>query len=397
MNNKKKLFLGIAGVGLLGLVGAGVGLLNNVNVVETKAEGELREHAGYTNGDTIYLQLKDAWKADNAKFAFYFFQSTNDSNNKWSPILTERTVDSHYKYVLDSSFTLEYDRVIAVRLDSSATTGNWGNKLNQTGDLEAAITTNCVWLPDTPANSGGGFYTYSESRYTLHVGARSVAMALNPDNDGQVYGTISGASAGDWVGVAYNDQDPGNVTRTDKYSNNLDGDNKLKVGGDVTVYLNRDGWGAWVDGYNNTMSIPLQNFCDDILAGTISAGSCYVGDNWLNDFKLRWDGSRTGDNASDYNLSPADKTRFTNAVPNEGEPYSYTGVLQEARTRYVHLVKNKGAVDFAGIVSLSKVSTSLNNNNDNGIYVVITISSIALLSAGAFIVLSKKKNHSNLQ
>lgn len=50
MNNKKKLFLGIAGVGLLGLVGAGAGLLNNVNAVETKAAGEIYNYRGTETG-----------------------------------------------------------------------------------------------------------------------------------------------------------------------------------------------------------------------------------------------------------------------------------------------------------------------------------------------------------
>ncbi len=52
MNNKKKLFLGIAGVGLLGLVGAGVGLLNNVNAVETKAAGETLYYRGNDTSKT---------------------------------------------------------------------------------------------------------------------------------------------------------------------------------------------------------------------------------------------------------------------------------------------------------------------------------------------------------
>ncbi len=62
MNNKKKLFLGIAGVGILGLVGAGVGMMNRVNAVETKAA---------TSETMIYIDARlthwvTSWGATNA-------------------------------------------------------------------------------------------------------------------------------------------------------------------------------------------------------------------------------------------------------------------------------------------------------------------------------------------
>ena len=71
MNNKKKLFLGIAGVGLLGLVGAGVGLLNNLNAVETKAAGESYK-CNYGVGETWNSDYGDGVTEGGATVSYSF-------------------------------------------------------------------------------------------------------------------------------------------------------------------------------------------------------------------------------------------------------------------------------------------------------------------------------------
>ncbi len=85
MNNKKKLFLGIAGVGLLGLVGAGAGLLNNVNAVETKAAaGDIL--SGY---QLVGAGLGIGWN-DESNDAYRFTEQA-DGSYKWTgPIAVER-------------------------------------------------------------------------------------------------------------------------------------------------------------------------------------------------------------------------------------------------------------------------------------------------------------------
>ena len=128
MNNKKKLFLGIAGVGLLGLVGAGVGLLNNVNAVETKAyipsSGEYTLYM-YRNSDS----KSAGWAAGGEDYYAYYWGDADGFVQ-----LSATSVSDLYKFTIPSTATgAKFLRVKAgTTVDGGiwSSDDKWGESIN---------------------------------------------------------------------------------------------------------------------------------------------------------------------------------------------------------------------------------------------------------------------------
>ncbi|MDY6392039.1 MAG: hypothetical protein SPL80_04300, partial [Bacilli bacterium] len=354
---------------------------------EVQAGESLRDSVGFTAGDVIYLKVNDAWKADGAKFSLYFFDATNGASVQWSPFLSTKTKDANYfKYELEAKFTDTYNKVIAVRIDPALSEPNWS--WNKTADMTAGADKNCICFPDTVYDGGGSWECYTETRYTLHIGDKTAPMELNPTNEYQVFATIENASAGELVSVAKNDQDPGDIHSDGKYSNNIYANNCLKVGGDITVYMYYDSWVSWVTGYAPENNIPLQNFCDELLGKSISDGVCNLNAGSWNALKDRWNGTVI-DNPEVYNLSKADRDAFRDAVAKDGNGQSYDSVVQEAKTRYLWMVRNKGAEDFAGFLTAAKETVPLTEGGNGALATSIIVGCSAIALGGLFLLRKK--------
>ena len=76
--------------------------------------------------EKLYLTPNSNWKADNARFAAYFF----GNGEKWVD-MTDGDGDGIYEVDVPSG----YLKVIFCRMNPSASANNWNNKWNQTGDL----------------------------------------------------------------------------------------------------------------------------------------------------------------------------------------------------------------------------------------------------------------------
>ena len=88
---------------------------------------------GVTNawaGGGIYLKPNDNWKTDKARFAAYFFKSSNNSESQWMSMYASNK-SGYYVCAIPDGF----DMVILCRMNPNVSDNNWDNKWNQTGNL----------------------------------------------------------------------------------------------------------------------------------------------------------------------------------------------------------------------------------------------------------------------
>ena len=105
----------------------------------------------------LYLTPNSNWTQANARFAAYFF----GNGEQWSS-MTDSDGDGIYEVAVPSGFP----KVIFCRMNPSASTNNWNNKWNQTGDL--TIPTDGKNIFTIPSDSWDGATT-TWSTYTLPV------------------------------------------------------------------------------------------------------------------------------------------------------------------------------------------------------------------------------------
>ncbi len=121
---KKKFLITSAAISLSALlgVGAAVGIMNAKEPVKAEAA---------TSGSLIAkLGNVGKWSENSAKLCAYL---TDDSSDYWTSLQTIDSGTSIYK--LDYSIDFTPTKLIFVRMNPAATSGNWSQKWNQTGDL----------------------------------------------------------------------------------------------------------------------------------------------------------------------------------------------------------------------------------------------------------------------
>ena len=102
---------------------------------------------------TVYLKPGTNWRSSGARFAVYYYKSSNTSDNGWVSMTSEATCSSTpvYSAVIPNG----YDKCIFCRMNGGTTANEWSNKWNQTGDLDVP-TGNAVYytVPDDQWDSG---------------------------------------------------------------------------------------------------------------------------------------------------------------------------------------------------------------------------------------------------
>jgi hypothetical protein len=88
--------------------------------------------------NALYLVPSSEWKADNARFAAYFF----GAGETWID-LTDTDADGIYEGTIPSG---GYTNVIFCRMNPATTDNNWDNKWTQTGDLQLQTGMNCYTM-----------------------------------------------------------------------------------------------------------------------------------------------------------------------------------------------------------------------------------------------------------
>lgn len=180
----KKIIFGL--VSILG-IGAAVGVANIHNQVneakEAKADG--------TSGSLICKLGNIAkWSEGNAKLCAYL---TDDSSTYWTSLQTLSSSTSLYKFDYTISFTPT--KLIWVRMNPAATSGNWNQKWNQTGDLswnEATYLQN-QWDPTTSQCSQWTVSAQVRSNQVTDFGTKQTlsTIGINGYGNPEVSGSVS--------------------------------------------------------------------------------------------------------------------------------------------------------------------------------------------------------------
>lgn len=110
---------------------------------------------------TYYFMPNDTWKKDDARFAVYVHNSSNDTSEWYSMTYDEAL--SCYSFTLTVSDG--YNEVIFCRMKGSTTQNNWDNKWNQTPGVNKGYVSlptdgkNCYKLNDGGEDCGGSWIT----------------------------------------------------------------------------------------------------------------------------------------------------------------------------------------------------------------------------------------------
>ena len=111
-------------------------------------------------GTVLYLKPNANWKAENARFAAYFY---NQSSNAWAS-MTYVVNDTYSVFAPEGSWT----NVIFVRMNPASTENNWndGVKWNQTSDLKYDGTNNLYTVAEGAWDKGDGTWSIASDVVT---------------------------------------------------------------------------------------------------------------------------------------------------------------------------------------------------------------------------------------
>ena len=143
----------------------------------------------------IYFKPSGNWKLDNARFAAYFFNSTNNSENTWRDL--KKTENDLYTCNIPGG----YDMVIFVRMNPKHSDNRWNTNSDteetkrvwdQTGDLsinpEHNNKGNCFEMTGKEWEVSGSWSTYWETSTTYTVTLKSSSYGLyNVSINGQTH------------------------------------------------------------------------------------------------------------------------------------------------------------------------------------------------------------------
>ena len=90
------------------------------------------------NPTTVYLKPNDEWKADNARFAVYYW---NNGGNSWKNMTPVDCNGDYYSVDIPKG----YSNFIFCRMNGANQTNNWNNKWNQTLDLTLPTNGNTLY------------------------------------------------------------------------------------------------------------------------------------------------------------------------------------------------------------------------------------------------------------
>ncbi len=109
------------------------------------------EEAEASTTKTYYLTLSSDWAGWPAKYAIYYFKSSDNTQNGWSEFMTAVSKEDN-TYI--GTIPAGYDKLIFVRFNSEATAPAWdSNKWSQTVDLTAPTNDN-DWFTVTSGGTG---------------------------------------------------------------------------------------------------------------------------------------------------------------------------------------------------------------------------------------------------
>ena len=132
----------------------------------------------FASGEVTLYLAPGPWNVDGAKFAIYYWNDA--TGNAWTPVTPLASGTSLCVFKIDAEAMAS--GLIAVRLNGSATTGNWDDKWNQTADLKLPLDGN-----DTLTITGWDASNYEWSKHT-HTEVVDQAVAATCTTSGLTEG-----------------------------------------------------------------------------------------------------------------------------------------------------------------------------------------------------------------
>ncbi len=108
---------------------------------------------GFASAKTVYLKTNDAWTIDGARFALYYFEKAQPTNDGWEDFVAFGSI---LKAEVPSG---DYDQMVVCRMNGGTTANNWDNRWNQSADMNIPSNDNALYLCPNACGDGAVFAT----------------------------------------------------------------------------------------------------------------------------------------------------------------------------------------------------------------------------------------------
>ena len=212
--------------------------------------------ADFTSGTKLYLKPNSNWTQSNARFAAYFFYKDskgNESNTVWASMSNLGNDVYMVEAPKYNNKTVSFNYVIFCRMNPGNQTNSWGNKWNQTSDLDYDGCKDLYTVKDgTWDNGGGEWSSYDQSIKILGVGgdwnwANGLTMTSHTGSEVK-YMCLNVANKESIKVVKY---------KCDYYGNGCvkDGSVSVTYDGDGNIVLSKGVYDLYFDKSNNQLFI----------------------------------------------------------------------------------------------------------------------------------------------
>ena len=334
------------------------------------------------------------WSQSSAKLCAYL---TNDNSEYWTGLQTISS--SKTMYVFDYSINFTPTKLIWVRMNPAATSGNWSQKYNQTGDLSFKDAT---YLPDEWDPSAGScsqweitakVYTSSNSFASPKTSFGVSTVEIVENTHPQVSGVVTlaeneefkvvNAADNTWSGFygcpsALNSAFSGGSKTQVEGSGNI----KCLIAGTYDFYFDTETKRTWIsrqdivdaDGWATYFN---SNVGCDATGATLPSGwtSCATAFGNLSSEARNYIYAGKADENGD-NLNRALAT------------YDHAVVAHPSLTKFI---KNSSNVVRSSNNLVSFNPLSVNNTEKNSIAIIVIISLVAVTGIGGFFFIRKRK------
>ena len=328
-----------------------------------------------------YLDLSEypTWENDNAKFGFYYF---NDSDNDWS---CDFATFSGFNHIYQAEYSLDFipTKMIAVRFNSEAQTLNWGDKWNQSANLD--------FYEFAVAGVSGDDNTWSYEMASVRFSENDkVALdhlkrntAGNSENFNQGFPLLANQEFDiDFKNVTYSTFEIHSSLTSNFDTTSVSGKVRVVVGGIYALYFNTD-----------THSLYITTVA---LAEADEWSIAFLGDGCASTkSKSNWDKFE-----DDYKHNLSDEAKeILKSEEHVAHDAEVTGYIALAMQRYDFLVSSfEGYNDYIGRCDSQHFSPYqsgalvISNGEDNTSMLVIIVAAVSLLAFTTLLVIKKRKS-----
>ena len=158
-------------------------------------------------GTKLYLTPNSNWKADNARFAAYFF----GNGETWVSMTKVAGETDLYEVTSPSK---SYTNVIFCRMNPSASANNWNNRWNQTSNLTYDGTQNHYTVKAGTWSEGGGTWSYYGVTEELLLGISWSPETIYPGDEVTINASVVGQPEGSSIQITIDGKTTTGTTAT---------------------------------------------------------------------------------------------------------------------------------------------------------------------------------------